>query len=192
MNCTRFFATIFLALTLSACASITRSQFAGDQTYTAFDSALKTAGPIGHVKMGDARNIRIDTTSPMLNMPTRHGRFESVTIDGRKGSQYQVTIWAPCDCLGFRKRSVAPLAFLFNDRGDLIAEGAQTSPQSRFLSGAFPEDGTYRVLVIADDSRTGEKLSSVNLDLPGAVYIPDAFSIPVKSHPTGIVQVNYQ
>lgn len=193
MNLTRFLAPVLALSMLSGCASITRSQFAGDQTYTALDAAMKTTSPIGDIKFGDARRIRIDATSPLMDTPAQRGRFESVTINGRKGSNYQLTIAGVCDCLGFRKWSVAPKAFLFNDRAELIAEGTQVNPQIQTLLGKFPEDGIYRILVIADDSRTGERLSSVQGGVPaGAVFIPNVFTIPVSSHPTGIVSVSVQ
>lgn len=182
------------ALSLSACASISRSDFAGDARHTDLRTAALNTKPIGQVEYGNARNIKIGMSSPVMTADSLNGRFEVVSIQGVKGRPYAITVAAICDCLGFRKWSVVPEAYLLDHDGNTLAQGAFISPTIRYITGTFPQDGEYKVLVAADATSEGERVGEIRggMAIPGQGFIPNVLQLALRSHPTGIVQVNYE
>jgi hypothetical protein len=183
--------TLAVAL-LTGCAGISRTGFAGNDVHHDLRSTALNVAPIGVVEYGQARNIKISVDSPMLEAGPLRGRFEVVKIRGTQGRRYTLTVAARCDCLGFRKWSVVPHAYLLDQEGNVITQGRALTPTTQHLAGSFPKDGEYKVLVVADGTSQGKKVGefSGGALLPGYVYVPLNF---VKtSHPTGLVQVNYQ
>lgn len=186
------FLVIVAALSLSACASISRPDFAGDVRHADLRAAALSTKPIGHVEYGNARNIKIGTNSPLMAADPLNGRFEIVSIQGVKGRPYAITVAAICDCLGFRKWSVVPEAYLLDQHGDTLAQGAKTALTTRYITGTFPEDGEYKVLVLADATSEGERVGEIQAWLPGPAAAAGFLSMSMRSHPTGVVQVNHQ
>jgi hypothetical protein len=187
-----FFLVIVAVLSLSACASISRFDFAGDARHPDLRTAALNSKPIGQVEYGSARNIKIGTNSPLMVADSLNGRFEIVSIQGVKGRPYSITVAALCDCLGFRKWSVVPEAYLLDHLGNTVAQGARTAPTSRYITGTFPEDGEYKVLVLADATSEGARVGEIQGWVPGPAAVAGFLSISMQSHPTGIVQVNHQ
>jgi len=188
----RFFLVMLAALSLSACASISRSDFAGDARHTDLRTAALNTKPIGQVEYGNARNIKIGTNSPLMATDSLNGRFEVVSIQGVKGRPYAITVAAICDCLGFRKWSIVPEALLMDQDGNTLAQGAVTAPTIRYITGTFPQDGEYKVLVMADATSEGKSVGEILAWIPGPIVTPGFLSISMRSHPTGVVQVNHQ
>ncbi len=185
------FPIIVAVLSLSACASISRSEFAGDVRHSDLRTAALSTKPIGHVEYGNGRNIKIGMNSPLMVGESLKGRFEVVSLQGVRGQPYALTVLAICDCLGFRKWTVVPDAYLLDHEGMMIAQGAIISPTHRHITGVFPRDGEYKVLVMADATHEGEKVGSIRAWLPGGGLTSSFLDIPKRSHPTGIVQVSY-
>jgi len=186
-----FFLVIVAVLSLSACASILRSDFAGDVRHSDLRTAALNVKPIGHIEYGNGRNIKIGMDSPLIAGETLKGRFEVVSIQGTQGQPYAITVVAICDCLGFRKWTVVPDAYLLDHEGKTVTQGTVISPTHRYITGTFPRDGEYKVLVLADANHEGEKVGSISAWLPGGGLTSGFLDIPKRSHPTGIVQVSY-
>lgn len=109
-----------------------------------------------------------------------------------RDKSFEITVAAICDCLGFRKWSVVPYSYLFDESGNIVSTGKFATPNVQLLSGKFPAAGTYFVMIVADSVSEGKSVGEASTGiLLGKGYVPDALAISIKSHPTGIVQVNF-
>ena len=114
-------------------------------------------------------------------------KFEGVGVEGKAGERVAITVISICDCLGFRKWAVYPVAQLLKENGDLVASEKIENPKVKNLTGIFPETGRYKILVIADNTNEGKKLG----DIAGYIGGLQVLTIPEKVHPTGLMQVNW-
>lgn len=180
-------------LSLTGCAGIVRSDSAGNEKYADIKSAKLGTKAIGRVENGDAKNIKISSDSPSVDYGSLKGKFEIVSVHGEKGQLFAMTVAGICDCLGFRKKSVVPFSYVLDHAGNIVSTGKFATPNVQSLTGVFPESGDYFVMVVADSTSKGKKVGEISggLALPGAPYIADFATLPMRSQPTGIVQVNF-
>ena len=76
---------IAILLSLTGCAGAVRSDFAGNNTYNDINSAKLGSMPIGNVQYGDFINIKISTNSPSIESEPVKGRYEIISVHGKKG-----------------------------------------------------------------------------------------------------------
>ena len=180
------------SLILGGCAGIVRTDNAGDKKYSDIKSAKLDTKAIGEVNNGDFKNIKISTSSPSIDSASLKGRYEIVSVSGEKDKTFEITVAAICDCLGFRKWSIVPFSYLIDESGNIVSTGKFASPNVQLLSGNFPDTGKYYVLIVADSASAGKRVGEATAGLSlGNTYTPDALTISMTSHPTGIVQVNF-
>jgi hypothetical protein len=179
-------------LVLSGCAGVVRTDNAGDKKYSDVKAAKLDTKAIGEVNYGDFKNIKISANSPSIDSASLKGRYEVVSVHGEKDKSFEITVAGICDCLGFRKWSIVPFSYLVDEAGNTVSTGKFAAPNVQLLSGSFPADGNYYVLIVADSTSAGRRVGEVYAGLmSGGVYKPDAFAVSMTSHPTGIVQVNW-
>lgn len=188
----QIFVTLVLAIALSGCASAVRQDSLIDKKYGELGIAAKEVAPIAAIQRGKSVNIKVGDSSPSINYGKAIGKFELVEVSPSSGGDFRIIIAGICDCLGFRKWSTVPITYLLNDQGEIIAEGSFITPSVQLLTGKFPTAGKYKVLVVADSTTEGRYLSDVSgLLIYGGLPITP-FSIPMRSHPTGVIQVVWE
>lgn len=186
------YSILAVSLVLSGCAGIVRTDNAGDKKYSDVKAAKLDTKAIGEVNYGDFKNIKISANSPSIDSASLKGRYEVVSVHGEKDKPFEITVAGICDCLGFRKWSIVPFSYLVDETGNTVSTGKFATPNVQLLAGTFPADGNYYVLIVADSVSAGKGVGEVYAGLmAGGIYKPDAFTISMTSHPTGIVQVNW-
>lgn len=177
----------------SGCAGIARTDSAGNEKHPDMRSAKLASKPIGRIEYDSFKSLKISAESPYLESESLKGRYEIVSIQGKKGQQFLITTTGICDCLGFRKWSVVPFSYLLDGDGGIVLAGKSTTPMAQTLAGAFPEDGDYYLMIVADSTSAGKRIGVISggLAVPGRPYVPDIITLPMTSHPTGLVQVHY-
>lgn len=181
-------ASIVLTLLLIGCTSVKRSEPASKQVYSSVKDVALNVNPIVTVPYGKHVVLNIEDSSPSIQGKRAPNKVEVVAVEGTADKPFAITVTTRCDCLGFRKYSVYPIASLVDQMGESIGTSQDIGPKTRVLKGVFPANGLYKVVVIADNTKEGEKLSDVNAYVGG---IP-IFTIPEVVHPTGKVEVNFQ
>lgn len=184
----KFLLPLVLISLLSACANVERKESAADKMYKDAKSAAVATQPLMSVQKGKFVNIDITSNSPSIQGQKKPNKFEVVSVNGRKDQKFNFIVAALCDCLGFRKWSIAPEAYLFDNNGELVAQETTLNPIAKSLTGSFPADGEYKVLVVADDTNDGSPIAEVPIQLG---LVPVA-TLPQTVHPTGIVQVYWR
>jgi hypothetical protein len=175
------------SIVLTACASVTRTDVATNKIYPNIKAAVLDTKPLINVTYGEFVNVKIENVSPSVSGQKSLNKFEVVGLDGIKNQPFTIGVNSVCDCLGFKKWAVYPVAYLFDDSGAVIAQEKIGDPMSKILTGVFPADGHYKVLVIADNTNEGKKIGDA-VGYMGAFK----FSLAETVHPTGLIQVNWQ
>jgi hypothetical protein len=181
-------ATALLMLFLTACASVTRTEGASGEKYDGLALAAMKSKPLAQLEPGRHVNLKLTELSPTVSLGRVVGKFEMLGLRGTKDQTFKIHVMALCDCLGFRKWSVSPVVYLLGPRGEVIAKEGVVDPKTRLLEGAFPADGDYQLLIIADTSALGSRLADV------VAYNPNTGSAIVMAetaHATGTVGVRW-
>lgn len=126
-------------------------------------------------------------------MGDREDYFEIVDINTMEAVNFKIEVHAMCDCFGFRKWAVQTELFLFDPDGNEVTFRQTGDIKDKFIHGAFPNKGIYKLLIIANSDHIGMKMSEVNasINLPGS-YVPVALQIPITVQPTGRVLVHWR
>lgn len=183
-----------LCLFLYGCASTERPDGLGKQRFTSVESAAANVQPVGQIKFGESKSVKIVEESPYFDRAGSSGRFEVISLDGKAGDSYKLTAYSVCDCFGFKKWAVLPHLYLLDGSKKIISKDAVVlSSRFRSLAGVFPKDDTYYLLVVADAESEGRRLDDVSIGvaLPGQAFVPGVLSVPMTSHPTGVVRIGW-
>lgn len=173
---------------LTGCATASRTEAVSAKVFTTTSEAVAEVTPITSLQRGKGIDIKIETNSPSIKGKRVPNKFEVVDIIGKKGDAYTLIVASRCDCLGFRKYSIYPDASLLDQTGAPIGEVTSSSPKIRVLRGTFPKDGTFKLVVIADNTEEGKKVGEVDVYFRAL----SLFKIDETVHPTGRVEVNFE
>lgn len=191
----KYFIALFSScLFLYGCASTERPDGLGKQRFTSLESAVANVQPVGQIRFGESKNVKIIEESPYFDRAGSSGRFEVISLEGKAGDSYKLTAYSVCDCFGFKKWAVLPRLYLLDGSKKVISKDAIVlSSRSRYLAGVFPKDDAYYLLVVADAESEGRRLEDVSIGvaLPGQAFVPDLLSVPMTSHPTGVVKIGW-
>ncbi len=194
----RVLLVVFLSLLFSGCASVTyqRMEGAADKKINDIAQASAAVKPVGILKPVTLTKLVItEKASPVFAQGEVESRFEVLQLTGQKDHRFRIDIMAMCDCLGFSKRSMAPVTYLLDSTGAAITkEVAEMPPESEWykmrktLQGKFPADGTYYLAIVADyhggrDVRVGDAIGYI-----GGV---EAFRKTIYQYPTGSALVKW-
>ena len=173
-----------LSIFLVGCSTIQREESLGAQQFERLDLAIKQVKPLADIGLGSIKKVRVGDVSPMYESEKIKGRFEVLSLQAQEASDFQISIAGRCDCLGFRKWSAIPIAFLTTEDGTVVAEGKMGTPNSQSVVGRFPKAGAYKLFIAADRTQDGKKLSDIQaMYAYGGVIAP--FSLPLVAHPVG-------
>lgn len=196
---TRFLLVLASSLLFVGCVPVTdlkRTEGFADKKISEISGAPKVMKPVGALVAGKVVKITLDDKlSPVLAQDGVDSRFELLEVTGKKDQPFSMNIVAGCDCLGFAKKSVNPVAYLLDNTGAVVArETPNERPEDdtqykmfKTMKGKFPSDGTYFVAVVADyhgarDVRVGDAVGYI-----GVVPIKKA----IYQYPTGDVYVSW-
>lgn len=202
----RILITLAASLLLGACASDPQSAY--DQSVRAGSS------PIARSNLEAIHNVqaiplpvnpglalpswRIGAEEPRLDFGSSLSNYRVFSLQLKQGERYRLNVNSLCHtpCLGFNKFALKPRALLLDAYGTVIA--SKPSRVSRVFGqvslgwdGEAPEDGTYYLLVAADNDDIGRTividdawlnnspLMAVKVDMQSAPFGQiNAFSTP--------------
>lgn len=128
---------------------------------------------------------QIGAQEPRLDFGSSISNYRVFSLTLKKGERYTLNVNSMCnnDCLGFNKFALKPRALLLDAYGAVIANrpsraAAVVGQISLGWDGEAPEDGTYYLLVAAD-----------NDDIGGTIVIDDVW---VNNSPLMAVKVGMQ
>lgn len=179
---------------VSGCASVaTRTDNASDKKYTSVQAAVQETTALTNLIKGKTKGIQIKSESPYMLSNETSGRFEVVQLQGTKDEPFTIIANAKCDCWGFRKWSVMPIIYVTDNSGNVIVKNATPGSSVNVIQGTFPQDGKYSVLIGADEKSEGRvaRTEQASIAFANGIYIPNAFTVAIKSHPTGDVDVTW-
>lgn len=102
-----------------------------------------------------------------------HYRVFSVDLKTNKPFLIKVDSWCVNTCFGFSKYVLAPYLILLDDQSQVIGQGfgevrGIVGVIAQDLAGQVPRDGTYYLIVAADNRNPGEPVLIDNVMLVGA------------------------
>lgn len=184
-------ATLFI---LSGCISMignARNKPVNIDTYHDINTAAKDIPAILELQKDSFENININKdVSPKINREGRVEYLEMVQLKGKKDDRFSIVISSLCDCLGFRKWAVLADPFMFSPEGTPINLKKEGTLITQNITGTFPQDGTYKLMIIANTKYLDQKMGSINgyWDYSNSA---SGFSLPLTVYPTGVVQVEW-
>ncbi|MEX6504639.1 hypothetical protein [Pseudomonas zhanjiangensis] len=165
--------TLAGCLLLGACASDPQSTY---------EQAVRAgSGPIAKSNLEAIHNVqaiplpvnpgpelpswRIDAEQPRLDFGSSLSNYRVFSLQLKQGERYRLSVNSLCHapCLGFSKFALKPRALLLDAYGSVIASkpsrvSALLGQVSLGWDGEAPEDGTYYLLVAADNDEIGRTI----------------------------------
>lgn len=181
------FLSVFFVISLVGCASV-RTDVASSERYTDINSAAVHSKALASLKYDSFINIGISDISPSISIENASGKFEIVSVDGKKNQPFNFIVTSICDCLGFNKRAIYPTVYLLNDVGNVVSTEKTINPKTRSVNGTYALDGTYKLLIIANSKNAGKKIGDAQGYIGGVI----PFAIDEVVHPTGSVNVSWK
>jgi len=167
------FFTLAACLLLGACASSQQAVY--EQSVQAGTSPIATSTleaihnaeaiplPVNPGLL--APHWQIDATQPRMDFGSSISNYRVFSVELKKGERYTLNVNSLCNdaCLGINKFALKPRALLLDAYGVVIASkpsrtSATVGVMSMSWDGEAPEDGTYYLLVAADNEDVGKTI----------------------------------
>jgi len=182
------------ALLLNGCASMLgqqRKEPVPKALFRGIKAAAFGVPALLTVPYGDSERVIIkEKVSPRIRYDDSTDYFEIIDIEVKEQSNFTFVIFAPCDCLGFRKWAVRSESFLIAPDGQLVELNDVGDRQARILTGIFSRPGTHKLIVIAKSKFNGQLIGRISGQLTHSNAATN-FGIPMVAHPTGTVLVEW-
>jgi len=146
--------SIFALLTLTGCSTVSRNEPADNKLYLTVQDAASGVKPITSLVYGRFVNVKISDFSPALSIGKSSNRYEVASVNGKEKQPFSISVTSICDCLGFNKWQISPIAYLTTSTGEIVASSPIQGSVIAPLSGVFPKSAEYRVVVIANAAYT--------------------------------------
>ena len=171
--------TVYRILSLSACLLLTACASSPQSLY-------QTSVKAGHSPMASSTLEAIHNTQaiplpissellapqwpisadePRLDFGSSISNYRVFSLELKKGERYTLNVQSLCrkPCVSFNKLALKPKAMLLDSYGAIIASkpsraSAQVGQVNLSWDGEAPEDGTYYLLVAADNDNLGETI----------------------------------
>ena len=194
--------TLATCLLLGACASNPQSTY---------EHAVRSAqGPIAKSNLEAIHNVQaiplpvnpglllptwqIGADQPRLDFGSSISNYRVFSLELKKGERYALNVNSLCHnaCLGFNKFALKPRALLLDAYGAVIASQpsratAVVGQVSLGWDGEAPEDGTYYLLVAADNEDIGKTIVIDDIWLNNSPLM--AVKVDMHSAPFGQIKV---
>ena len=128
----------------------------------------------------------IGATDPRLEVGQAPGNYRVFDFTLRKGQTYVINVISMCNnmCFGLSKTILKPRVAVVDGQGSVVADHlAGRNPLVIEWSGVAPGDGTFFLIVAADNQSPGATVLTVNAPVPG--YTGMAVPVGMVSAPFG-------
>lgn len=196
------FITLVACLLLAACASNQQALY--EQNVQAGKSPIATT-TLEAIHNTEAIPLPVNTglltsdwpisaNEPRMNFGRSISNYRVFSLQLKKGTPYSLSVKSVCNqpCLGFNKFALKPRAMLLDSNGAVIAK--KPSQAAAVLGqitlkwvGVAPDDGTYYLLVAADNDDVGRTIVIEDAWLNNSPLM--AVDVGMHSSPFGKVSV---
>ncbi|MHC8326539.1 hypothetical protein [Pseudomonas sp. LB1P83] len=169
---------LVIVLSLAGCSSNSQSQYI-DQVQSSnstiahsFHEAIlhSQATPLPINRGLFPKRWEISAAEPRIVLGEQIGNYRLFNFRLLKGQTYVINVSSMCNnmCMGFAKNALKPKAVVLDAQGNIVADNLD-GPNALAIewSGVAPADGTYFLLIAADNRALGEQVSVINTLMPG-------------------------
>lgn len=141
---------------------------------------------------------KITLDDSVIQFGKYRSNYKVFEFQGDKGREYAIELRSLCDCLGFSKTVLYPIAYIIDNEGNVINDKPVHIGQGSMgfsypmnihgkWSGTFSKTGKYYFLVAADNRNLESSVADVNVQMASAPYAP--ISVPMTSDVKGEVEI---
>ncbi|MBO9492428.1 hypothetical protein J7384_18850 [Endozoicomonas sp. G2_1] len=141
---------------------------------------------------------KVTLNDSIIQFGKYRSNYKLFEFDGTKGSVYTIELRSLCDCLGFSKTVLYPVAYIIDDEGTIINDKPVKLGQGSMgfsypmnihgiWSGTLPKTSKYYFLVAADNRNLETNVADVNAQMASAPYA--SISVPMTSDVKGELEI---
>jgi hypothetical protein len=141
---------------------------------------------------------KIALNDSVIQFGKYRSNYKLFEFDGVKGDAYAIELRSLCDCLGFSKTVLYPVAYVIDDEGTIINDKPVKLGQGSMgfsypmnihgiWSGSFPKTKKYYFLVAADNRNLESSVANVNAQMVSAPYA--SISVPMTCDVKGELEI---
>jgi len=141
---------------------------------------------------------KIAINDSVIQFGKYRSNYKLFEFDGIKGGSYSIELRSLCDCLGFSKTVLYPVAYIIDEEGVIINDKPMQLGQGSMgfsypmnihgiWSGSFPKTSKYYFLVAADNRNLESTVANVNAQMMSAPYA--SISAPMTSDVKGELEI---
>ncbi len=153
--------------------------------------------PAKRLKLNEEQIWDITFRDPILELNNIKSNYRAFSFSGNDTKQFTLEIWSRCDCLGFNKTVMHPLAFIINGNGEVLRDSqikfgsgrmGWTRPANLYgkWTGRFDKKETYYLIVAADNRSLGKSVGSFDATNYATPYAPIRMSL--THYPIGEIE----
>lgn len=198
----KVFGALFLASTLIAgCQSTAKKDYG--QLLSSNKVAFTNNEAIEHataITLDPSKPIeaKIELNDSVIQFGKYRSNYKLFEFDGVKSGDYTIELRSLCDCLGFSKTVLYPVAYIIDNEGTIINDKPVQLGQGSMgfsypmnihgvWSGSFPKTSKYYFLVAADNRNLESAVADVNAQMVSAPYA--SISVPMTSDVKGELEI---
>jgi hypothetical protein len=202
MNKFKVFGVLFVSYTLLVgCQSTAKKDYS--QLLNSNNVALTNSEAIDNstaitLNSSKPTETKITLKDSVIQFGKYRSNYKLFEFNGIKSAAYSIELRSLCDCLGFSKTVLYPVAYIIDDKGAIINDKPAQLGQGfmGFLypmnihgiwSGTFPKTSKYYFLVAADNRDLESAVADVNTQMVSAPYA--SFSVPMTSDVKGELEI---
>jgi len=144
---------------------------------------------------------KIALNDSIIQFGKYRSNYKLFEFEGIKGKGYTVELRSLCDCLGFSKTVLYPVAYIIDNEGTIINDKPVQLGQGSMgfsypmnihgiWSGSFPKTSKYYFLVAADNRNLESTVADVNAQMVSAPYA--SISVPMTSDVQGKLEIKLE
>ncbi len=139
----------------------------------------------------------ITFNDPIMELNNIKSNYRAFSFEGNISKQFTIEIWSRCDCLGFNKTIMHPMAFIIDGDGEVVNQSNIKFASGRMgwsrpanvygkWTGKVEKDETYYLIIAADNRSLGKSVGSVDATNYAAPHAP--IRISLSHYPAGEVE----
>ena len=137
---------------------------------------------------------KITANEPRLKLGNTIANFRVFSVELKQGTSNHIAVnsWCVNACLGFSKYALTPYLLLVDQQGIVIAEGfgqitGSVGVINQALSSTVPKNGTYYLIVAADNRTPGQNIVTDSVMLVGSTGLGTPMQVGMGSYPFGTI-----
>ncbi len=198
----KIFGFLFVSYTLLAgCQSTAKKDYS--QLLNSNNVALTNSEAIDNstaiaLNSSKPTETKITLKDSVIQFGKYRSNYKLFEFNGIKSAAYSIELRSLCDCLGFSKTVLYPVAYIIDDKGAIINDKPTQLGQGSMgfsypmnihgiWSGTFPKTSKYYFLVAADNRDLESAVADVNAQMVSAPYA--SFSVPMTRDVKGELEI---